>query len=168
MNILWHKTCWSVFYFLFFNQNLPVFSHQQISCFLEVEVLKCELKRKRERERKRLVQAFFLLVHFFLFASHSNVCKWLNVVFVQQFRDLYLSEVMGGPTKAAELRHKPPESLNSSAGCSYHTHTHTHSAAFPVTAVHDRVELQASSSRTGVLMLPGRGDWRGAGTDRDW
>lgn len=52
--------------------------------------------------------SFGFIDTFFSF-HYCNICKWLNGVFVQQFSDLYLSEVMGS-TKAVELRHKPPES----------------------------------------------------------
>lgn len=50
---------------------------------------------KEIRERLNWSNTFGFIDTFFSF-HYCNVCKWLNRVFVQQFSDLYLSEVMGG------------------------------------------------------------------------
>lgn len=81
--------------------------------------------RKKERQRVELSgsTSFGFIDTFFSF-HYCNICKWLNGVFVQQFSDLYLSEVMGAH-KGCRVEAQTPREPYFTRGSMAITCTHT-------------------------------------------
>lgn len=124
-----------IFYFIFllqiiFKQKVNLGSCQMTLITLQLKFLPEIIAAKIPKERKRLTRStpFDFIDTFFSF-HYCNVCKLLNGVFVQQFSDLYLSEVMGGkigPTVEAESPREPYFTAEAIALTCTITHTLTH------------------------------------------
>lgn len=129
-----------------------------------------EKEGKEERVELSGSTSFGFIDTFFSF-HYCNVCKWLNGVFVQQFSDLYLSEVMGahkGCRVEAQAPREPYFTREAMTIKYTHAHTLSYSYSFPVPAGYDRVELGAQSQtlHTGILMAE---RWLDEGDERaDW
>ncbi|MEQ2290626.1 hypothetical protein AMECASPLE_005110 [Ameca splendens] len=91
-----------------------------------------EITERKKKKKKRLARStpFGFIDTFFSF-HYCNVCKLLNGVFVQQFSDLYLSEVIGAQKDSTVEAQAPRERYFTAEAIAFtctmsHTHAHNH------------------------------------------